>query len=142
MQKNAESLKEQVFKSLTGLPKTSFDTLWNFVDPGENCEKLMFYDSSRCGDDTVIPGHHEENKCGTKLKMLPVDQLFILLVWLKTGLNLDFTSWFFNSVGLPQMLKSWINYLYFFSLGAIPIWLAKDQIHQSKPDSFKNTINA
>ena len=141
MQKNAESLKEQVFKSLTGLPKASFDTLCNFVDPGENCEKLMFYDSSRRGDDTVIPGHREENKCGIKLKMLPVDQLFILLVWLKNDLNLDFESWFFNSVGLLQMLKSWVNYLY-FSLGAIPICLTKDQIHQSMPDNFKNTINA
>ena len=97
MQKNAESLKEQVFKSLTGLPKASFDTLWNFVDPGENYEKLMFYDSSRRGDDIVIPGRREENKCGRKPKMLPVDQLFLLLVWLKNGLNLDLASWFFNS---------------------------------------------
>ena len=80
MQKNAESLKEQVFKSLTGLPKASFDKLWNFVDPGENCEKLMFYDSSRRGNDIVIPGRLEENKCGVKPKMLPVDQLFILPV--------------------------------------------------------------
>ena len=70
--------------------------------------------------------------------MLPVGQLFILFVWLKNGLNLDFTSWFFNSVDFSQMLKSWINYLY-FSLGAIPIWLTKDQIYQSMPDSFKNT---
>ena len=38
------SLKEQLFKSLTGLPKISFDTLWNFVDPREYCQKLMFYD--------------------------------------------------------------------------------------------------
>ena len=36
------------------------------------------------------------------------------------------------------MLISWINYLY-FSLGAIPIWPTKNQIHQSMPDSFKNT---
>ena len=28
------SLKEQLFKCLNVLPKTSFDTLWNFVDPG------------------------------------------------------------------------------------------------------------
>ena len=81
---------------MTGLPKASFDTIWNFVDPGENYEKLMFYDSSRHGD-IVISGRREENKCGRKPKMLPVDQLFMLLVWLKNGLNLDFASWFFNS---------------------------------------------
>ena len=36
------------------------------------------------------------------------------------------------------MLISWINYIY-FSLGAVPIWPTEDQIHQSMPDSFKNT---
>ena len=56
------SLKEHLFKSLTGLPKASFDTLWNFVDPGEHCEKLMFHDSLRRGDDIVSPGRSEENK--------------------------------------------------------------------------------
>ena len=61
------SLKEQLFKSLTGLPKTSFDTFLDFVDPGEHCEKL-FYDPSRHGED-ISPGRSEENKRGRKLKM-------------------------------------------------------------------------
>ena len=52
---------------MTGLPKTSFDTFWDFVDPGEHCEKL-FYDPSRHGED-ISPGHSEENKRGRKLKM-------------------------------------------------------------------------
>ena len=55
------SLKKQLFNSLTGLPKGSFDTLWNFVDPGEHCEKLMFYDPSRRGDDIVSSVRSEEN---------------------------------------------------------------------------------
>ena len=90
------SLKEHLFKSLTGLPKASFETLWNIVDPGEHCEKLMFYALSRCGDDIVSCGRSEENKHGRKPKILPVDQLFMFLLWLKNGLNLDFTSWLFN----------------------------------------------
>ena len=40
---------------------------------------------------------------------------------------------------VSRMLTSWINYLYFFSLEAVPIWSTKDQIRQSMPDSFKNT---
>ena len=125
---------------MTGLARTSFDTFWNFVDPGEHCEKSLFYDPSRRGNDIVSPGHSEENKCGRKPKMLPVDQLFMFLVWLKNGLNLDFPGWLFNSnkSTVSQMLISWISYLY-FSLGAIPIWPTKDQIQQSMPDSFKNT---
>ena len=67
------SLKEQLSEILTDLPKISFDMLWKFVD-----------------------------KHGRKPKMLLVDQLFMFLVWLKNGLNLDFTSWLFNS-------NMWIN---------------------------------
>ena len=33
----------------------------------------------------------------TENQKLPVDQLFMFLVWLKNGLNLDFTIWLFNS---------------------------------------------
>ena len=56
----------------------------------------MFYDSSRPADDVVSPGRSEEKR-GRKPKMVPVDQLFMYLVWLKNGLNLDFTSWLSNS---------------------------------------------
>ena len=61
--------------------------------------------------------------------MLSIDQLFVFLVCLKNGLNLDFTSWLFDAN------KSY----FYFSLGVIPIWPTKDQIRQSIPDSFKNT---
>ena len=57
----------------------------------------MFYDPSRRGDDIVSPGRSKEKKSGRKPKMLPVDQLFMFLVGLKNGLNLDFASWLFNS---------------------------------------------
>ena len=60
------SMKEQLFKSLTDLPKTYFENLRNFVDPREHCEKSMFYDATRRGDDIVSPGRSEENKRGRK----------------------------------------------------------------------------
>ena len=53
----------------------------------------MFYDLSRPGDDIVSPGRSEENNSGRNPKMLPADQLFMFQVWLKNGLNLDFTSY-------------------------------------------------
>ena len=78
------SLKEHIFKSLIGLPKTSFDT-------GEHCEKLMFYDPSRRANDIVSPGRSEQNKRGRKAKMLPADQSVIYVPcvvkkWFKFGL--------------------------------------------------------
>ena len=89
----------------------------------------MFYDLSRRGDDIASLGRSEENKRDRKPKMLPVNQLFMFFMWLKNGLNLDFTSWLFNSnkSTVSRLLISWINYLY-FSLGAIPIWPTKGQI--------------
>ena len=64
-----------LFQSLTGSPKTSFDNILNFVDPGEHCKKLMFYDPSRGGDDIISPDCSEENKYGRRPKILLADQL-------------------------------------------------------------------
>lgn len=78
---------------MTNLPNANFDTL----NPGEHCKKLMFYGFSRRGDAIVRPGRSEENKRDRKSEMLSVDQFFMFLVWLNNVLNLDFTSWLFDS---------------------------------------------
>ena len=65
-----------------------------------------------------------ENKHGREPEMLPVDQLFMFLVWLKNGLNLDFTSWLFNSNKSSVLNADKLHYFY-FSQAAIPIWLTK-----------------
>ena len=72
----------------------------------------------RRADAIASHGRSEKNKLGIKL----VDQLFMFLVLLKNGLNLDFTIWLSNSnkSTVSPMLISWINHI-FFSLGAIPI---------------------
>lgn len=57
----------------------------------------MFYGFSRRGDAIVRPGRSEENKRDRKSEMLSVDQFFMFLVWLNNVLNLDFTSWLFDS---------------------------------------------
>ena len=64
------SLKEQLFESLTGLPKTSFDAHCNFVNPGECCEQLVFYDPSRRGDIIVSPSHSEDQKHSQQISYL------------------------------------------------------------------------
>ena len=53
-------INPQCLECSTGLPKTSFDTLWSFVDPGEHCEKILFDDLSRRGNDIVTPGRNKE----------------------------------------------------------------------------------
>ena len=135
------SENEQQFKSFTGLNKSNFDILWDFVDPGENCEKLMLYEPTRrTGEDIVSPGRNAEKKGGRKPKIVALNQLFMFLVWLKNGMSLEFTCWLFNSntSTVSRIIITWINYLY-FTLGAIPIWPTRSQIQDSMPDSFKKT---
>ena len=70
----------------------------------------------------------EIQTCRLKISF-PIDQLFVFAMWLKNGLNLNFTSWLFDLKPLvSRMLISRINYIY-FSLGTIPTWPTKDQIH-------------
>ena len=58
----------------------------------------------------------------------------MFLSWLKNDLNLDFTSWLFNSNKSTgsQMLISWIELSLIFPKSNA------NQIRQSMPDSFKN----
>ena len=135
------SQKQQLFKSFTGLEKINFDILWDFVNPGENCERLMSYEPSRrTGEDIVSPGRNEQTKRGRKPKLLAINQLFMFLVWLKNGLSLELTSWLFdsNKSTVSRIIITWINYLY-FTLGAIPIWPTRSQIQDSMPESFRKT---
>ena len=54
------SFKEQPSKNFTAFPKNSFDPLSNLVDPGNYCEKLLFYDLSRRDNDIVSPGRNDK----------------------------------------------------------------------------------
>ena len=38
---------KSIFKKVTGLDNESFLDLFEFVDPGEDCKNIKFYDSSK-----------------------------------------------------------------------------------------------
>ena len=82
----------------------------------------------------------KRNGAGPKLKLSPINQLFLFMAWLRCGLPLFHLVFLFKKkkTTIFRYLITWSNYLYFTS-GSIPIWLTKQQIADSMPDCFKNT---
>jgi hypothetical protein len=70
--------------------------------------------------------------------MLLIDELFMFLSRLRVGLLEQDLSVRFNcSVAtVSRTFLTWVNLLYFI-LGRIPIWLPRDEIDASMPDSFR-----
>ena len=48
------SADKTFFKSSTGLESERFEAPYCLVDPGENCEKLLYYDPIRKKDNDVV----------------------------------------------------------------------------------------
>ena len=132
------------FKSATGLELEAFQNLLAFLNPGENAENVKFYDASnREKGETMqfaTPDQETPQKRGPRPSLSPVNQLFLLLVWLKCGFSLPHTVWLFDTPKstVIRYLITWINFLY-FSLGGLPIWPTKEQVQETMPECFKTT---
>ena len=79
-------------------------------------------------------------KPGPKPKFDSIDQLFMVLVWMRNGFPLSHLAWIFSvpKATISRHLISWVNYLY-YTLGSIPIWRTREQVNGTMPDSFKST---
>jgi len=139
------------FKNQTGLELESFDSLYKFLNPGNNCENMKMYDSSlkpkNTKDDDIIlfcsPNQQKNrrtSKQGPRTKLDSKDQLFLFLTWLKCGSSLEHSSWLFQlpTSTISRYIITWSNFMY-FSLGAIPIWPSKDSVIKTMPKCFKET---
>ena len=128
----------KLFKSSTGLEVKRFEDLFTVLNPGDNCENLKYYKSQNIG--TVKQVSYQSSKRGPKPKLLAIEQLFMVLVWLKNGFNLYHMSWLFSlpKSTVSRQLTSWINYIYFV-LGSVPIWPCRDQVDLIMPKCFKST---
>ena len=139
---NISNNKEQ-FRSATGLEFDSFETLYDFLNPGENCRNIKFHDTSkRLSEETYTTRDDvdDTSKPGPKPKLAAKEQLFLYLTWLKNGFTLTHTSWLFNipKATVSRYLITWSNFCY-YSLGSISICPTREQVNSVMPESFKMT---
>ena len=133
------------FKKATGLTVDEFHILFRFLNPGENCRNVKFYESNIPADkavDTADTTCGSSNpKRGPKPKLGPKEQLFMFLSWLKNGFTVSHISWLFErpKSTVSRYLITWSNFLY-MSLGSIPTWPSKEQILDTMPDTTRSRM--
>ena len=142
------SKDEDKFKSFTGLKVCKFNILCYYLDPGDNCENIKFYDKNLTKTEEKVPTNpfsspslfSSVSKPGPKPKMKAIHQLFMFLTWLRLGFTLGLTAWLFNmpKSAISRYLITWSNFLY-VKLGCIPIWPSKDECIAPMPQIFKET---
>ena len=98
------SKDEDKFKSFTGLEFCKFHILYDYLDPGDNCKNIIFYDKNLTKiEENVLTNPVSSpslfspvSKPGSKPKMKAIDQLVMFLTWLRLGFTLVLTAWLFN----------------------------------------------
>ena len=142
------SKDEEKFRSATGIEVEKFNILYNYLEPGEFCENIKFYNKNQANVDEKISANtfaspsffSPKSKPGPKPKLKAIDQLFMYLTWLRLGFTLTHTAWLFSTTKstVTRYIITWSNYLY-LKLGSIPIWPSKSECYTSMPQVFKDT---
>ena len=147
LQYNYENVSQnkEHFEKSTGIALDKFHSLYKLVNPGVKCENLKFYkrhlaDAKPSSQSAQFNAMDYKCKPGPKPKFDSIDQLFMVLVWMRNGFPLSHLAWIFSvpKATISRYLISWVNYLY-YTLGSIPIWPTREQVNGTKPDSFKST---
>ena len=94
------SKDEDKFKSFTGLEACKFHILYDYLDPGDNCENIIFYDKKLTKIEEKVPTNpfsslslfSPVSKPGLKPKMKAIGQFFMFLTWLRLGFTLCLTD--------------------------------------------------
>ena len=112
------SANKKHFKKATGLDHKPFLDLFEFVDPGEDCKNIRFYDSSKRLSEAQFPlssSSVDLLKSGRKSKVAAINQLFLYLFWLRNGFTLQHLPWLFDiSVSTAsRYIIAWANFLCF-----------------------------
>ena len=142
------SKDEDKFKYFTELEVCKFHILYDYLDPGDNCENIKLYGKNLTKTEEKVPTNSFSSPSlfspvsnpGPKPEMKAIDQLFVFLTWLRLGFTLGLIAWIFNiqKSTISRYLITWSNFLY-LKLGCISIWPSKDECIVSMPQIFKET---
>ena len=137
---------EKVFRAITGLEVEKCKILFEYLDPGENCENIKYHEPAKDkeedrSDVLSSPSFSSPaSKPGPRPKLAGVDQLFLFLSRLRLGSPLKHTAWLFNlsKSTASRYIITWANFIY-FKLSCVPIWPTKDVVIETMPECFKAT---
>ena len=144
------SKNEKYFKSETGLELDCFKMLYDFLNPGDQCENVKIYESKQKSEQndeadvmqspTTSKAYSYKEKPGPTAKLNARDQLFLYMTWLKGGFSLNHASWLFDlpKSTVSRYIITWSNFMY-FSLASLPIWPSKEVVNETMPVTFQNT---
>ena len=124
---------EKLFRATTGLEVEKFKILYEYLDPGENCETIKYHEPAKNkeedrSDALSSPSFSSPaSKLGPRPKLAGVDELFLFLSWLRLGSPLKHSAWLFNlsKSTVSRYIITWAKFIY-FKLGCVPIWPTKD----------------
>jgi len=132
----------------TGLPSAEvFYELLDYVSPGRKRSNVVYRATAQQWTNNehkagLEPGQatwREHNTVvGRPANLSQVDELFLMLVWLRLNLKeQDLANRFEISVSsVSRVFTTWINFCY-LCLGSLPCWPDRTTIHDTMPVAFK-----
>ena len=93
---------KKLFRATNGLEVEKFKFLYEYLDPGENCENIKYHEPAtreKEEDRSHVLSSPSflspASKPGPRPKLTGVDQLFLFLLWLRLGSPQKHTAWLF-----------------------------------------------
>ena len=121
---------ERNINHYTGFPsKVVFDALFSYLNPGENGENILLYNSQSA---------NENETRGRKRMLTPLHSFILTLVRLRRNFDVGHLSYLFKvSEGtVSNTISTWINFLY-VKLGAMSIWPSAQSVKQNMTASMR-----
>ena len=75
------SNNKELFRIAIGLEIESFECLFEYLNPGEDCCNIRYHER-------LYNQNESTDKTGPKPKLPPIEQLFLYLTWLKNGFTI------------------------------------------------------
>ena len=131
-----ENIEDKDICFYTGFPNREvYKAVLTYLNAGPNGENLVYTRNDSRPDIESTP----LRKIGRPRKLTPTNQFFLFLCRVRVGLfERDLACRFNISVGtVSNTIVSWVNFLY-LRPGSLSIWLSKEKIVETMPDSFKS----
>ena len=124
----------------TGFPsRTVFESVFEFSDPGNNGENIIYWHSKSDDSDAVNTTYDEDapKQCRPR-RLNPKEEFFLTLCRLRQGFKEDHLAHLYgiSQTTVGRIIISWINFMY-LKFSTIPVWPPRTQIDKHMPADFK-----